>query len=112
MKWGILGGTFDPIHLGHLRCAEEIREAFALDEVIFIPAFQPPHKEDGAIASFAHREQMIRLSIAGYLFSSFSDLEKRRQGKSYSIRNGGVLFYPAIPRNQICISSLARTPSH
>ena len=57
MKWGLLGGTFDPIHIGHLRCAEEVREMFGLDRIIFIPAARPPHKADGEISAFAHRER-------------------------------------------------------
>ncbi|MGZ3593267.1 MAG: nicotinate-nicotinamide nucleotide adenylyltransferase, partial [Syntrophales bacterium] len=58
MKWGLLGGTFDPIHNGHLRCAEEVLEIFDLNRIIFIPAAKPPHKIDGDITSFHHREQM------------------------------------------------------
>ncbi len=85
MKWGILGGTFDPIHTGHLRCAEEIRELFGLDQVIFIPAYQPPHKNGAYRESFEHRERMVKLAIAGNSFFSYSDLESRRGGLSYSV---------------------------
>jgi nicotinate-nucleotide adenylyltransferase len=85
MKWGILGGTFDPIHLGHLRCAEEIGELFALDKVLFVPASRPPHKENAAITPFRHRENMVRLAISGNSAFSFSDIENRRDGISYSI---------------------------
>ncbi|OPY13862.1 MAG: putative nicotinate-nucleotide adenylyltransferase [Syntrophus sp. PtaB.Bin001] len=85
MKWGLLGGTFDPIHLGHLRCAEEIREIFDLNRIIFIPASRPPHKLDAQITSFHHREQMVRLAIEGNPSFSFSDIENQRAGKSYSI---------------------------
>ena len=47
MKWGLFGGTFDPIHIGHLRCATEMLEIFALNRIIFVPASRPPHKLDG-----------------------------------------------------------------
>lgn len=85
MKWGLLGGTFDPIHLGHLRCAEEVLEIFALDRIIFIPASRPPHKIDACATSFYHREHMIRLAIEGNPAFSFSDVENRRKGKSFSV---------------------------
>ncbi len=85
MRWGILGGTFDPIHVGHLRCAEEIGELFALDKVLFVPASRPPHKENAAITPFEHRENMIRLAVSGNSAFSFSDMENRRKGKSYSV---------------------------
>jgi nicotinate-nucleotide adenylyltransferase len=61
---GIFGGTFDPIHLGHLRLAEEMAEAIGLDRVLFIPAGQPPHRGAPRIAA-AHRMEMVRRAIAG-----------------------------------------------
>jgi nicotinate-nucleotide adenylyltransferase len=85
MKWGLFGGTFDPIHIGHLRCAEEMREILDLNRILFIPASRPPHKTGGAIAPFHHREQMIRLAIEGNPAFSCSDMENRRVGFSYSI---------------------------
>jgi len=85
MKWGLLGGTFDPIHMGHLRCAEEIREIFELNRIVFIPASKSPHKLDAEITSFYHRAQMVRLAIEGNPSFSFSDVEHQRAGKSYSI---------------------------
>ncbi len=85
MKWGLFGGTFDPIHIGHLRCATEMLEIFALNRIIFVPASRPPHKLDGAITPFYHREQMIRLAIEGNPAFSFSDVENRRDGVSYSV---------------------------
>ena len=85
MKWGLLGGTFNPIHMGHLRCAEEIRELFALEEVIFIPVGRPPHKDHAALASFDHRREMVKRAISGNPFFSLSDWEGRRKGMSYSI---------------------------
>ena len=85
MKWGLLGGTFDPIHLGHLRCAEEVLEIFDLDRIIFIPASRPPHKVDACAASFYYREQMVKLAIEGNPAFSISDVENRREGKSFSV---------------------------
>jgi nicotinate-nucleotide adenylyltransferase len=85
MKWGLLGGTFDPIHLGHLRCAEEILEIFNLNRIIFTPASRPPHKIEADITSFFHREQMVRLAIEDNPSFSFSDVENQREGKSFSV---------------------------
>ncbi len=85
MKWGLFGGTFDPIHTGHLRCAQEICEDLNLDRIIFIPASQPPHKREKDITPFHHREKMISLAVAGNPSFSISDIENRRVGKSYSV---------------------------
>jgi len=85
MKWGLLGGTFDPIHIGHLRCAEEILEMFDLNRIMFVPASKPPHKIHGDITSFNHREQMITLAIEGNPVFSFCDVEKQRENTSYSV---------------------------
>ncbi|MCX7635973.1 MAG: nicotinate-nucleotide adenylyltransferase [Syntrophales bacterium] len=85
MKWGLLGGTFDPIHIGHLRCAEEVLELFDLNRIIFVPAARPPHRLEGEITSFYHREQMVRLAIENNPSFSFSDVENRREGVSYSV---------------------------
>lgn len=85
MRWAIFGGTFDPIHLGHLRAAEELTGILNLDRVIFVPAAQPPHKTQRTITPFSHREQMVRLAIAGNENFSCSDVENLRAGKSYSV---------------------------
>ena len=85
MKWGLLGGTFDPIHYGHLRAAEEMLQIFDLNRIIFIPSSRPPHKLEAEITSFYHREQMVRMAIEGNVSFSFSDVENLRSGKSYSV---------------------------
>ena len=85
MKWGLFGGTFDPVHFGHLRAAQELITLLNLDRVIFIPAALPPHKTACVITPFKHRLQMIRLAIEGNDQFSFSDAENLRPGKSYSI---------------------------
>jgi nicotinate-nucleotide adenylyltransferase len=85
MKWGLFGGTFDPIHCGHLRCSQEILEIFKLDRILLIPASRQPLKEDRDVTPFFHREQMVRLAIEGNDSFSLSDIENQRAGKSYSI---------------------------
>lgn len=85
MKTGILGGTFNPIHLAHLRIAEEVRRACALDRVLFIPAAEPPHKEVADAVSFRHRFAMVEAAIRSYPGFLASDLEIRRSGKSFSV---------------------------
>ena len=85
MKVGLFGGTFNPIHLGHLRSAEEVREAFSLDRVYFMPAARPPHKGGGDVAPAAHRLKMVELAVADNPFFSASAVEFERGGPSYSI---------------------------
>ena len=82
---GLFGGTFNPIHLGHLRGVEEIRESFGLTEVVFIPAAIPPHKEAKGMIDAFHRLEMVRLAISTNPYFSISDIELKRPGKSYSI---------------------------
>jgi nicotinate-nucleotide adenylyltransferase len=84
-KVGIMGGTFDPIHIGHLIAAEQARDACGLDEVWFIPTHSPPHKHAPTGASPDHRLAMVRLAIADYPPFRLSDLEIRRGGVSYTI---------------------------
>jgi len=85
MKWGLFGGTFDPVHYGHLRCAEEILEMFRLNRIFFIPSARPPHKVETEITPFRHREEMLKLALADNNNFSFSDIEGSRGEKSYSI---------------------------
>jgi nicotinate-nucleotide adenylyltransferase len=85
MKLGIFGGTFDPIHWGHLRSAEEVRETFQLDRVYFVPSRMPPHRETTPVASPDERLDMVRLAIEANPAFRASDLEIKRAGKSYSI---------------------------
>jgi nicotinate-nucleotide adenylyltransferase len=82
---GVFGGTFDPIHFAHLRCAEEVRETLGLDRVLFMPAARPPHKRDHAITPARHRLAMVRLAVRGHPFFRASDLEIARGGPSYSV---------------------------
>jgi len=82
---GLFGGTFDPVHLAHLRTAEEVREALALDRIHLVLAATPPHKAPGSQAPVAHRRRMLELAVEGNdaFRTDFSELE--REGPSYSI---------------------------
>jgi nicotinate-nucleotide adenylyltransferase len=75
-KFGILGGTFDPPHLAHLRIAEEVREKLKLNKVFFIPAGIPPHKKEVSISSFEDRLQMVKLAIEGNPYFEVLDIER------------------------------------
>ncbi len=85
MRLGIFGGTFNPIHLGHLLIAEDAAEAFHLDRVVFIPSATPPHKRPRVIAPAPHRMRMVKLAIQGNTRFTSSDIEVRRGGPSYSV---------------------------
>jgi len=85
LKLGILGGTFDPIHLGHLRTAEEIGQELNLEKIYLIPSASPPHKTNEPLAPFEHRLAMARLAVANSPLLEAMDLEGRRPGLSYSI---------------------------
>lgn len=85
MRAAILGGTFNPVHYGHLRVAEEAREALALDRVIFMPTFITPHKPDEQAAQAWARLEMLRIAVSGNPSFSVSDMEMERGGKSYTI---------------------------
>lgn len=85
MRLGILGGTFDPVHYGHLRFAEEARELFSLDGVVFVPVGIPPHKEATRIASAEQRLKMVELAIKGNHLFCVSDIEIKKPWMSYSV---------------------------
>ncbi len=82
---GILGGTFDPIHYGHLVAAEAAREKFSLERVIFVPTGIPPHKETGTVTDFWHRYLMVVLAVLGNPYFEVSRLEYERRGVTYTI---------------------------
>jgi nicotinate-nucleotide adenylyltransferase len=85
MRIGIFGGSFDPIHYGHLILAEQCREQAKLQEIVFVPAAKAPHKPDGAEASDRQRVEMLQLAIAGHFAFTVSQIELERGGKSYTI---------------------------
>jgi nicotinate-nucleotide adenylyltransferase len=101
MKIGILGGTFNPIHIGHLILAEEIREKIGLDKVIFVPASFPPHKDNSDIAPADHRYRMIKLAIKGNQHFSVSEIEISRGGRSYTIDTLKE-FKKLYPKEELC----------
>jgi len=84
-RLGILGGTFNPIHLGHLVLAEAFRERLELDQVLFVPAGTPPHKPRGGLVSGLHRYAMVTLAVAGHPGFVACPIEIERTGPSYSV---------------------------
>ena len=84
-KVGIFGGTFDPIHLGHLITAQSVREIRNLDKIIFIPAFISPHKSEVKTSSPEDRLNMIKLSVNDISFFDYSDMEIKKGGVSYTV---------------------------
>ena len=85
MRIGILGGTFDPIHVGHLVAASEVHNNLNLDSVVFIPAGDPWQKSDRVVSDAQHRLAMVELAVAGDARFAVSDTEIIRQGSTYSI---------------------------
>ncbi|MGQ9860087.1 MAG: nicotinate-nucleotide adenylyltransferase [Thermodesulfobacteriota bacterium] len=88
---GVFGGTFDPIHYGHLRAAEEARESFDLDLVLFVPSAIPPHKPRRKVTNAFHRMEMVRLAVESHPAFRASDLECGRSGVSYSVETLNAL---------------------
>ena len=91
MRLGILGGTFNPIHLGHLMLAETAREALTLDRVLFVPTRQPPHKRVRDLLPGPTRMEIIQLAIRDHSAFVASDIELQRNGPSYSIDTVSIL---------------------
>jgi nicotinate-nucleotide adenylyltransferase len=85
MRIGIYGGTFDPVHVGHLVLAEQCREQCRLDEVWFVPAGRPPHKTDAAITPARQRLEMLELALAGHDRFRIHRFEVERSGPSFTV---------------------------
>ena len=85
MQIGLFGGTYNPVHIGHLRAALEVKEGFDLDEVFLIPAALPPHKISGDVADAADRLHMLSLALEDTTGLTISDVELKRSGPSYTI---------------------------
>lgn len=85
MRTGILGGTFNPVHNGHVKLAEAYISALHLDRMLIIPANIPPHKSDNGLVGASHRLAMCRLAFAGEPLCEVSDIELKREGKSHTV---------------------------
>ena len=79
IRTGIFGGTFDPVHYGHIRLAETAYNELSLDKVIFMPAYIPPHKADNSVSDWEHRVNMLKLAISDIPYFNISFLEKELQ---------------------------------
>lgn len=84
-RLGIMGGTFDPIHIGHLAIAEQARETMGLDAVVFVPAGSPVFKKSQNVTPAADRLEMCRLAVLGNPYFDVSDIEVRRAGNTYTV---------------------------
>ncbi|OIN98697.1 nicotinate (nicotinamide) nucleotide adenylyltransferase [Candidatus Desantisbacteria bacterium CG1_02_38_46] len=95
-KIGLLGGTFNPIHRGHLRIAERVANVLGLKKVIFIPSAHPPHKKESNLPSPQDRFEMVNLAIKNNPCFSISDIELKRKGKSWTIDTVRIIkkLYP------------------
>ncbi len=90
-KVGIMGGTFDPIHVGHLIMAEQAYEKFELDKVLIMPTGQPPHKDNEVSATTKQRVNMVRLAIEGNSHFELSLMEVERKGYTYTYETLQIL---------------------
>lgn len=101
LRLGLFGGSFNPIHAGHLAIARQTREALGLDQILFLPTGDPPHKPDGSLAPAHHRLEMVRLAIGSDPTFAVSDVEIRRLGKSYTIDTIRLLQREYGPKAQL-----------
>lgn len=99
---GIFGGTFDPIHIGHLLIAEQVRQHLQLAEVRFIPAAIAPHKQHQLATDAKHRLNMVQLAIGGNPFFKVDDRELRRGGTSYTV-DTLVELKAELPQAELCL---------
>ncbi len=97
-RTAVFGGSFNPIHYGHLLLADEVVEALALDRVLFVPAAVPPHKSPAYLAPAEDRYEMVNLATAGHPTFAVSDVELRRAGPSYTV---DTLTALGIPRDEL-----------
>jgi nicotinate-nucleotide adenylyltransferase len=115
VKVGVLGGTFDPIHIGHLIAAEEVRFALALDSVLFAPAGQPPHKSPEGVSPASHRVRMVEVAIASNPVFHLSRVDLDRAGRSYTVETLQLLREQLEPSAEIFfiigMDSLAEIPA-
>jgi nicotinate-nucleotide adenylyltransferase len=98
VRTAVLGGSFNPIHYGHLLLADDVAERLELDRVLFVPAARPPHKPNADLAPAADRYAMVELAVAGHPKFVVSDVEFRRPGPSYTVDTLEAL---RIPREEL-----------
>jgi nicotinate-nucleotide adenylyltransferase len=84
-KIGLLGGTFDPVHTGHLILADMVRDELALEKVLFVPSHNPPHKANKAVSASIHRHQMLSIAIKNMPGCGISDIELCREGYTFTV---------------------------
>jgi nicotinate-nucleotide adenylyltransferase len=94
VRTAVLGGSFNPIHYGHLLLADDVAELLELDRVLFVPAARPPHKPSADLAPPADRYAMVELAVAGHPKFAVSDVEFRRAGPSYTVDTLEALRIP------------------
>ena len=99
MRIGLFGGTFNPVHWGHLRAAEEIRELYNLKQVIFIPTNISPHKSTRELIDAKHRLHMLNLAVKTNSYFVTSDVELQRCGESYSVET--ISFFKKTAREEV-----------
>jgi nicotinate-nucleotide adenylyltransferase len=102
MRIGVYGGSFDPVHIGHLLLAECCREQAGLDRVLFVPAATQPHKQDRRLADPQHRIDMLRLATGGHPAFDVATLELDRGGVSYTVDTLAAL-QSAQPAAELCL---------
>ena len=100
IKTGIFGGTFDPIHSGHLILAESACDRFGLDKVLFMPAPDPYHRTDKHVTELTHRINMVKLAISGNPRFEFSDFELNLDGPTYTV-NTLTEYNKAYPNEEL-----------
>lgn len=101
MRLGLLGGTFNPVHNGHLAIAHQTRRALLLDRILFIPTGDPPHKPSRDLAPAKDRSEMVRLAIAAEPSFALSEVETARPGKSYSVDTVRLLQQESGPQARL-----------
>jgi nicotinate-nucleotide adenylyltransferase len=100
---GVFGGTFNPIHLGHLRAAEQVVELLGLDRMLFVPAAEPPHKRGEALAPAALRLAWVRRAVAGNKRFEVDPLELERRGPSFSVDTLREIGARVAPRRPVFV---------
>ena len=102
MRIGVLGGTFDPIHVGHLMLADQAVHQEDLAKILFVPSYRPPHKAEGSFSAIEDRIEMIRLAISGHDRFELSTIERLIPGKGYTYQTLGLLKKEYKPDDEFC----------